>query len=59
MQKKLHSFMNDQSGVTAIEYALLAMLIAMAVIVSVAVLGGEVRRLWERVANAVVNAVGG
>lgn len=59
MRKRLQNFVNDQSGVTAIEYALVAMLIAMAVIASVALLGGEVRNLWQKVADAVTNAVGG
>ena len=59
MRQGLRNFVNDQSGVTAIEYALVAMLIAMAVLASVVLLGGAVKDLWQRVADAVVNAIGG
>ena len=58
MRQGLRNFVNDQSGVTAIEYALVAMLIAMAVLASVVLLGGAVKDLWQKVADAVVNAIG-
>lgn len=51
--------MADESGVTAIEYALLGSLIAMAVLGGVVTLGGELESLYLRVCNQVVGALGG
>ena len=48
----LRSF-GDESGVTAIEYALLASLIAMVALAGITTLGGEVFRLWNAVADKV------
>jgi len=47
----------DETAVTAIEYALLASLIAIVAVASFAMLGGSLRNLWMLVANAVVGAL--
>lgn len=47
----------EESGVTSIEYALLASLIAIAAVTSIALLGGEVSGMWTRVASAVAGAM--
>lgn len=49
----------DESGVTAIEYALIASLIAIAVLAGVGSVGVELGVLYLRVCNAVVGALGG
>ena len=48
-------FWFDEEGVTAIEYALLASLIAVAIFASVALLGLEVGNLYARISICVVN----
>lgn len=48
-----------QDGVTSIEYALLASLIAMAIVVGVGALGTEVKAMYEYIAEKVVEVVGG
>ena len=47
----------DESGVTAIEYALLASLIAMVALAGITTLGGEVGRLWKKVGDEVTGAM--
>jgi len=49
--EKLRAF-KDASGATAIEYALIAAGIAVAIIVSVGILGEEVSNVFEQVTNA-------
>ncbi len=41
----------DETGVTAIEYALIASLIAMVVLSGVAALGISVRAMWDSIAS--------
>jgi Flp pilus assembly pilin Flp len=48
-----------QAGVTSIEYALLAVLIAMAIIVAVGSTGTSLKGLWDDVATKVTQVVGG
>ncbi|HEY0626888.1 MAG TPA: Flp family type IVb pilin [Allosphingosinicella sp.] len=47
----------DDRGATAIEYALIATLIGIAVIGSVTSLGGEVDNTWGFISNSLSNAV--
>ncbi|MGE5469738.1 MAG: Flp family type IVb pilin [Bacteroidota bacterium] len=51
--RALERMTRDQAGVTAIEYALLASLIAVVVAGSVAALGGSVLGMWTGIADAV------
>ena len=48
-------FWFDEEGVTAIEYALLAALIAMAIFASAVLLGVEVGNLYARISICVIN----
>ena len=48
-------FLRNEDGVTAIEYALLAALIAIAIFVSVGLLGIQVGALYARISACVVN----
>ena len=47
----LRSFCADESGATAIEYGLIAALIAVGIIAAASSLGGQLSKLFTRVAN--------
>ena len=47
----IQRFMNDEEGVTAIEYALIASLIAVVIIAIVGATGGNVKAVFERIAD--------
>ncbi len=53
MLTRLKQFAADQSGATAIEYALVAVLVGIAIIASVTALGDSLRPIFETVASAV------
>ena len=53
MQKLVTRFIKDESGATAIEYGLIAALIAVAIIAALSTLGGNVSSSFETVATAV------
>ena len=54
-----HAFLRDESGVTAIEYALLGSLIAVAIVASVTTVGLNLNVLYEMVASKVQGAISG
>lgn len=54
--KKFASFLNDESGATAIEYGLIAALIAITIIVAVRQAGVQVKQTFKGVADN-LNAV--
>ena len=49
----MQRFINDEEGVTAIEYALIAALIAVVIIGAVRLVGTGVNTTFSRVANAI------
>lgn len=51
---KAHDFLLDGSGATAIEYALLTSLIAVAIITSLQFVGSKVSAVFSEVANALI-----
>lgn len=51
--------LHDESGVTSIEYALMGSLIAMAIVVSVAALGLNLKGLYDMVAAKVQDVIDG
>ena len=51
MIKSLKSFVANESGATAIEYALIASLIAVAIIVSITVLGTQLQNTFNEVSS--------
>jgi pilus assembly protein Flp/PilA len=55
IQSDLQALLRDESGVTAIEYALVASLIAIVILGAVVALGNTLQTLWNSVANCVVN----
>ena len=48
---QVRNFLSDESGVTAIEYALIASLIAVFIIVAVQLVGGKVSTVFTEVGN--------
>jgi pilus assembly protein Flp/PilA len=52
MLTRLKQFAADQSGATAIEYALIAVLVGIAIIVSVTSLGTSLKSIFTEVATA-------
>ena len=51
MFRTLKTFAFDESGATAIEYALIASLIAVAIIVSITVLGSQLQNTFNEVSS--------
>ena len=52
MSGRLHYFLSDESGTTAIEYALIAAGISMAIVVAISNIGSSVNNMWTTVRNA-------
>lgn len=61
--KKLYlatrKFLREEEGVTAIEYALIAALIAVAIIVTVSAVGTQLNTVFQRIANCLSNPTAG
>ena len=57
MINELSRFLNDEAGATAIEYGLIAAMIAVAIIAALTVFGGSVQGLFVHVANRAGNAM--
>ena len=57
MHHQAKRMVQDESGVTSIEYALIGALIAVAIVVGVTQLGISVKALYEFVASEVAKAV--
>jgi pilus assembly protein Flp/PilA len=53
MSKFLARFVKDESGATAIEYGLLASLIALAIIAAVTLLGNRLSAIFSGIAGAI------
>ena len=53
MTKFVSQFMSDESGATAIEYGLIAALIAVVIISAVTALGGNVKESFNEVAKTI------
>jgi pilus assembly protein Flp/PilA len=52
MGRLLTAFFNDERGVTAIEYALIASVIALGIIISVSATGNKLKTTFSTVANS-------
>ena len=50
--KHILNFIRNESGATAIEYALIASLIAVAIITAVSTVGGKVSNVFTEVGNS-------
>lgn len=53
----MRELIRDEAGVTAIEYALLASLIAIVASVGIALLGGGVNEMWTQISTTVTQAL--
>ena len=58
MKKLFVRFLKDQSGVTAIEYGLIAGLISVVILASVTSIGTSIQGLFTTIANALTGARG-
>ena len=56
MLQVLKRFWADEEGVTAIEYGLIAALIAIVIVVAVASAGTSLNTLWNRISTCLSNA---
>ena len=56
MKSLFNRFVNDESGATAIEYGLIAALIAVAVITALQLVGGELTTTFTKVSTKLVEA---
>jgi pilus assembly protein Flp/PilA len=52
MSGRLHHFLSDQSGTTAIEYALIAAGISMAIVAALSNVGSSVTNMWTTIRDA-------
>lgn len=59
MRTMLKAFARDRSGATAIEYGLIASLIAMVVLVAISATGDGVMAKWDLVMKRISAALGG
>lgn len=53
--KKMQQFLRDEEGVTAIEYALIAALIAVVIIAAVTLVGEEVSQTFTTIGTTLQN----
>ena len=56
MSKLIERFVRDESGATAIEYGLIAALVAVAIMVGAGMLGTTLNNKFVGIANAVKNS---
>lgn len=56
VRAKLREFVRSDSGATAIEYALIAALLALAIIAAVTLVGTNLETLFNRIAAILANA---
>ena len=59
MKTQLQQFWNDEDGATAIEYGLIAGLIAVAIIATLTAVGTDLKGMFEKVSNAINPKAGG
>ena len=59
IKKFLKKFIQEEEGATAVEYAVMIVLIIVACIVVVGVLGGQVNDAFQEVSDTIANNTGG
>jgi len=57
MNKLFAKFLKDESGATAIEYGLIAALIALAIVTGAGLLGGALDNQFSGIANQLTNTL--
>lgn len=58
MWQAFHRLLEDQNGATAIEYALLASLLSIAVITTVALVGSKLSGSFSNISTAIASTMG-
>ncbi|MEZ5864336.1 MAG: Flp family type IVb pilin [Geminicoccaceae bacterium] len=58
-RSRCRALLNDQKGATAVEYGLIAALVAITVLIGLFALGGSVGDLWAAVGKSMFAAFGG
>ena len=58
MLKMMKQFVRDEEGVTAIEYGLIAALIAVVIIAAVEVVGTQLDKVFDKIGTALTTANG-
>ena len=58
MFKLITAFLQEESGATVVEYAILASLIGIVAIATILLAGGEVRNLFEGAQTSISDATG-
>ena len=53
----IESFMNDESGATAIEYGLIAALVSVAAVGALSAMGGSLTAMFTKVSTTLDNAI--
>ena len=53
MSKIAKRFLADESGATAIEYGLIAALVALALVTALSVLGGKITGVFDKISTAI------
>lgn len=56
IKKHIHDFKNNNTGATAIEYALIAAIIFLGIIGSATAFFGEASKMYSKIASEVTNA---
>lgn len=59
MLEMMKRFVRDEEGVTAIEYGLIAALIAVVIITAVTTVGSNLEAVFDRIATELSTALGG
>jgi pilus assembly protein Flp/PilA len=54
----IKNFIQEEDGVTAIEYGLIAALIAVVIITSIGIAGTKLAILWDKIADELTTAAG-
>jgi pilus assembly protein Flp/PilA len=54
MTKLMNRFIEDESGATAVEYGLIAALIAVVIISTITTVGGNLKARFQEIADALV-----
>ena len=57
MEKLMRFFKRDEEGVTAIEYSLIAALIAIVIVIVVGLVGDNINLVFQNIADVLADAV--
>ena len=55
--QKIRGFMQDEQGVTAIEYGLIAALIAVGLVAALTLVGGDLKDVFNTIASDLATAI--